>query len=127
MYINKSTYIPDVNTKNSVWAVIVKCYPKHLKQEAFKHLARQNDFIINEFMISAHKNCSEEEVYGSSVGTFLAVNKNSLNNLLTVVIPTYNHEKYIEQTIESVVNQKCSFNFEILIVFIFQFFLIIKI
>ncbi|CAN1606664.1 hypothetical protein MCEMIE29_00139 [Candidatus Pelagibacterales bacterium] len=47
MYINKSTYIPDVNTKNSVWAVIVKCYPKHLNQEAFKHLTKQNDFIIS--------------------------------------------------------------------------------
>ena len=47
MYINKSTYIPDVNTKNSIWAVIVKCYPKYLNQEAFKHLARQNDFIIS--------------------------------------------------------------------------------
>ena len=33
MYINKSTYIPDVNTKNSVWAVIIKCYPKYLNQE----------------------------------------------------------------------------------------------
>jgi hypothetical protein len=47
MYINKSTYIPDVNTKNSVWAVIIKCYPKYLSLEGFKHLTKQNDFIIS--------------------------------------------------------------------------------
>ena len=47
MYINKSTYIPNVNTKNSIWAVMLKCYPKSLSQDAFKHLAKQNDFIIS--------------------------------------------------------------------------------
>lgn len=35
--------------------------------------------------------------------------------LLTIVCPTFNHEEYIKQTIESFLSQKTSFKFEILI------------
>lgn len=35
--------------------------------------------------------------------------------LVSVLIIAYNHENYIEETINSVVGQKCSFNFEIIV------------
>jgi len=35
--------------------------------------------------------------------------------LVSVIVTTYNHEKTIAQTLESILNQKCSFNFEIII------------
>ena len=47
----------------------------------------------------------------SVIGTFLAEKKYKV----TVVVPTYNHEKYIEQCVNSVLNQKTNFNFNILI------------
>jgi glycosyltransferase involved in cell wall biosynthesis len=37
------------------------------------------------------------------------------NSILTVVIPAYNAEKYISETIDSVLNQKTNFNFDIFI------------
>jgi len=98
--------------------MLIETHENTIENQKCKNLVqflRQNDFIINEFVISAYKNCSEEEVYGSSVGTFLAVNKNSLNNLLTVVIPTYNHEKYIEQCVDSVLMQKTDIDFNVII------------
>ena len=37
------------------------------------------------------------------------------NCLVSVLVFAYNHENYIEETIRSVISQKCSFNFEILV------------
>jgi len=37
------------------------------------------------------------------------------STLVSVLIFAYNHENYIEEAIQSVVNQKCSFNFEVLV------------
>lgn len=37
------------------------------------------------------------------------------NPILTVVIPVYNGEKYLRQSLESVFNQVCSHNFEVLV------------
>ena len=38
-----------------------------------------------------------------------------MNPKVSIIIITYNHEKYISQTIESVLNQACNYNFEIII------------
>jgi glycosyltransferase involved in cell wall biosynthesis len=42
------------------------------------------------------------------------VNK-EINMLVTVCVVSYNHEKYIRQCIESIINQKTNFDFEVLI------------
>ena len=41
------------------------------------------------------------------------MNNNEL--LVSVVFPTYNHEKFIEQAINSILKQKVNFNYEVLI------------
>lgn len=38
-----------------------------------------------------------------------------MNNLVTVIIPCYNHEKYVEETIESIVNQTYK-NIELIVI-----------
>lgn len=50
----------------------------------------------------------------SRIGTFLA-KKSPKEKLVTVMVPCYNHEKYIEQCIDSILQQKTLFNFNILI------------
>ena len=50
----------------------------------------------------------------SPIGTLLA-KKSPAEKLLTVMVPCYNHEKYIEQCIDSILRQKTLFNFQILI------------
>jgi len=50
----------------------------------------------------------------SVVGTLLAT-KSPVESLLTVIVPTYNHEKYVEECIDSILRQKTLFNFKILI------------
>lgn len=35
--------------------------------------------------------------------------------VISIIIPTYNHEQYIQQAIESALNQECSYSYEILI------------
>ncbi len=92
MYINKSTYIPNVNTKNSIWAVMLKCYPKNLNQDAFKHLAKQNDFIISIGVEAESREEAMERVQAFSNLNFITTdiiqavievgkkNQNALNN-----------------------------------------------
>jgi FkbM family methyltransferase len=50
----------------------------------------------------------------SKIGTFLA-KKAPAEKLLTVIVPSHNHEKYIEQCVDSILQQKTLFNFNILI------------
>lgn len=38
-----------------------------------------------------------------------------IDPLVNIVMPTYNHDKYISQAIESVLMQQCSFNYQIII------------
>jgi FkbM family methyltransferase len=55
-----------------------------------------------------------ESYKSSPLGTIFA-KKSPEEKLLTVIIPTYNHEKYIEQCVDSALMQKTLFNFNILI------------
>lgn len=48
----------------------------------------------------------------SKIGTIYA-NKSPKEKLLTLIIPTYNHEKYIEKAVNSILKQKTLFNFNI--------------
>jgi FkbM family methyltransferase len=50
----------------------------------------------------------------SVIGTIFA-KKSLKEKLLTVIIPTHNHEKYVEKTIDSVLRQKTLFNFNVII------------
>ena len=50
----------------------------------------------------------------SPIGTFLA-KKSPKEKLLTVVVPGYNHSKYIETCIDSILRQKTLFNFDIIV------------
>ena len=75
---------------------------------------RSCDFDINSFAVGENA-CSEERLVTSFNGMFLATNKKLSQKLVTVIIPTYNHEKYIEQCVDSVLMQKTNFEFNILI------------
>jgi FkbM family methyltransferase len=75
---------------------------------------RNCGFEINSFAVGENP-CSEEQLLKSHNGMFLATNKNISNKLVTVIIPTYNHEKYIEQCVDSVLMQKNNAEINILI------------
>lgn len=60
-------------------------------------------------------NHSIKDSYANApLGTIFA-KKSPKEKLLTVIIPTYNHEKYVELCVDSVLSQKTLFNFNILI------------
>jgi glycosyltransferase involved in cell wall biosynthesis len=90
------------NTDGRVQILIDK-----LKEKGFniEQIRNQNDKYNSELTFTYE---------GSKVGTFYAVKK-EVDNLLTVIIPSHNHEQYIEECINSVINQKTLFNFQILI------------
>lgn len=56
-----------------------------------------------------------KDTYTSSIIGTIFAKKSPKEKLLTVLIPTYNHEKYIEKAIDSVLTQKTLFNFNIFI------------
>lgn len=74
---------------------------------------RDRGYIINDFC-DVHKRISEEESYSCINGTFLGKKQNN-NAILTVIVPTYNHEKYIEECIDSLLIQKTNQEFNIII------------
>ena len=64
---------------------------------------------------NSKNNDSIKETYKTSkLGTLLA-KKSPEERILTVLIPTYNHEKYIEECVDSVLKQETLFNFNIII------------
>ena len=38
-----------------------------------------------------------------------------MNPLVSILMPTYNHERFIKQAIESALSQKCDYSYELLI------------
>jgi FkbM family methyltransferase len=55
------------------------------------------------------------DTYDKSVTGTIFAKKSLKEKILTIIIPCYNHEKYIEKCIDSVLNQKTLFSFNILI------------
>lgn len=51
----------------------------------------------------------------SRKGEFLIENSLSKPPLVSILVTTYNHEKYIEQCLDSLLNQECDFSYEICI------------
>jgi FkbM family methyltransferase len=56
-----------------------------------------------------------KDMYTNSVIGTVFAKKSLKEKLLTVIIPTHNHEKYVEKTIDSVLRQKTLFNFNVII------------
>jgi len=90
------------NTDGKVQNLIDK-----LKEKGFniEQIRNQNDRYNSELTFT-YKD--------SKVGTFYAVKK-AVDELLTVLIQSYNHEEHIQTCINSVIQQKTLFNFQILI------------
>jgi FkbM family methyltransferase len=64
--------------------------------------SKNNDSIIDHYI-------------DSQIGTILARKKITEEKILTVLIPTYNHEDYIEECVDSVLKQITTFKFDIII------------
>jgi len=60
-------------------------------------------------------NESIKNTYATAVIGTIFAKKSPEEKLLTVIIPTYNHEKYVQKTIDSVLKQKTLFNFNVVI------------
>jgi len=64
---------------------------------------------------NTHNNQDIKDSYTNSVIGTIFAKKSPKEKLLTVIIPTHNHENYIEKTIDSVLRQKTLFNFNVII------------